>query len=130
MKNASLPVTACIFIFVLAAVVFAGTTQTGRPFPDAKRFIGTVVVADTTTNTLVVRSWRGEMVFDATSARFAGQSSLKSLEPGERVFIRYIEKGELKVATSIIKAPVKQAAEKKAGADVQIQKPADAPESQ
>jgi hypothetical protein len=126
MNKASLPAMVCIFILAIAGGVFAGPTQGERPYLEGKRFIGTVAATDSVTKTLVIKTWRRETVFDTSTARFVGHAGLEDMEQGERVLIRYIEKGGKKTARSVIKAALRYGDEKEAGLDAHIAKPADA----
>jgi hypothetical protein len=129
MKRALVPTIVYIFVLALVAGVSAGPTQTERPHLAGKRFIGTVVSADNATKILLVRSWKGETVFDTATAQFARHGRLEDMEPGERVLIRYVEEDGKKVARFVIKAAFKYSNEKRNISNVQIGKPANIPEN-
>jgi hypothetical protein len=118
MKIKSLSSMVCVLVLALGVCVFAGSQQAGRPHPEGKRFIGTVLSADHRTSRLVVGSWRGETVFDVSAARFFGPGGFEDIEPGDRVMIRYVEDSGKKVALAVMEAAEKQQGNEKTGSSL------------
>ena len=121
--------SACFLALALASSPSAATTQSKRPHVEGKRFIGTVVIADNIKKTLVVKAWWRELTFDVATARFADNESLKDIEPGEKVLIRYVVEGGSKVAKSVVRATTKYENDRKTGSPAQTENQVGTPES-
>ena len=93
-----------------------------KPAQEGRRFVGTIASVDLPTRALVVKNWRGETIFDASTARFARGAGFEDLKPGERVLVRYVEEEGRKVAKAVITA------QSKAGAVKDVEKTAAPPE--
>jgi len=124
MKALWLMVIICLLAMAQLTSAFAAATRPERPNPEERRFIGTVVVVDDITKTLVAKTWLREVVFDVAATRFAEDGSLQDLRPGDRVFIRYIEENGKKVVGSIIKADHKAKTSERPQSGTHMAKPA------
>jgi hypothetical protein len=69
---------------------------------ETKRFSGRVVSINPVSQTLVVKSWRGEATFDAASAKIARHVNLEDLRPGDRILVNYIEEAGRKTAKVLV----------------------------
>jgi hypothetical protein len=122
MKNVFALTMATVFGLFLVTGALAGQTQAERSYL-GKPYIGTVVTVDSSTNTLVVKNWKGETSFDTSNARFVGRSGLKELDPGKRVLIRYSEADGKMVAMTVIEAAFRHESTKKENQEIQVARP-------
>jgi len=144
MKKICMLVSTCVVGLMLAtgihaqgspAVQSGSETVKDRAAPNApkaaqegRRFVGTIASVDLSARALVVKSWRGETVFDASTARFARGGKLEDLKPGERVLVRYTDEEGRKVAKAVITAQSKAVKDENAGVVKEAEKAAASPE--
>ena len=144
MKKICILVGTCVVGLILAAGVHAqagpaaqpgSETAKERPAPaqpkpaqEGRRFVGTIAAVDLPAKALVVKSSRGETVFDVSSARFARGAKFEDLKPGERVLVRYVDEEGRKVAKAVITAQSKAVKDANAGIVKEAEKAAASPE--
>lgn len=144
MKKICILASTCVIGLALAIGAYAQVSPAGqsgsetvkdrsapnqpKPAQEGRRFVGTIAAVDVPARALVVKSWRGETLFDVSAARFARGAKLEDLKPGERVLVRYIEEEGKKVAKAVITAQSKAVKDANAGAVKDAEKAVASPE--
>jgi Cu/Ag efflux protein CusF len=103
-KKAYMWCVTMLFVFASVMSAVAQEGQAERPARTrelAKRFSGEVVSVDAAAKTFVARDGRGEMTFDASTARIAGVVKLGTLKRGDRIAVMYSQKDGRNVARAV-----------------------------
>ena len=67
----------------------------------AMKFSGKVVSVDSSGNTAVVKGKKGEMTFNLSETKWKGYKSASEVKPGDKVWVRYVEKDGTMMATMV-----------------------------
>ncbi len=103
-----------VLLVLLISAAFVTTVFAQAPAkPVTHKLTGEVASVDATAKMLGVKGPKGEVTFDATTAKWSGYKAMDEVKAGDRVAVSYVEKDGKMMATHISKVVPKAATKKK-----------------
>jgi microtubule-associated protein 1 len=103
-----------VLLVLLISAAFVTTVFAQAPAkPVIHKITGEVVNVDAAAKMLGVKGPKGEVKFDAATAKCSGYKAMDEVKAGDKVAVKYVEKDGKMMATQISKVVPKAATKKK-----------------